>query len=51
MECVNIRFSKDYGKTWSKENTCLDGSPVKGMPCSNPDNSLHPTMAVPGAKR
>ncbi|MHC4123986.1 MAG: sialidase family protein [Planctomycetota bacterium] len=36
--CVNIRFSKNYGKTWSNKNTCLDGSPVKGLPCRNSDN-------------
>ena len=35
---VNIRFSKDYGKSWSDENRCLDGSAVKGLPCQNPDN-------------
>jgi hypothetical protein len=36
--CVNIRFSEDCGKTWSDENRLLDGSPVRGLPCANPDN-------------
>ena len=35
--CVNIRFSKDGGKSWSDENRLLDGSRVRGLPCGNPD--------------
>jgi hypothetical protein len=35
---VNLRFSADHGRTWTKENHLLDGTPVRGVPCGNPDN-------------
>jgi len=35
---VNLRFSADHGRTWTKENHHLDGTPLRGIPCGNPDN-------------
>ncbi len=29
---IEVMFSADEGRTWSAPNTCLDGTPVKGLP-------------------
>ena len=29
---IEVMFSADEGRTWSAPNTCLDGSPVRGLP-------------------
>ena len=29
---IEVMFSADEGRTWSDPNTCLDGTPVKGLP-------------------
>lgn len=34
---LRIRFSDDYGDTWTNENTDLDGNPVSGFPMKPPD--------------
>lgn len=34
---LHIRFSDDYGETWTAEDTDLDGDPVVGMPMDVPD--------------
>ena len=33
---LHARFSADRGETWSKEDHCLDGSPVRGFPAYPP---------------
>lgn len=35
---VNLRLSTDHGRTWTKENHHLDGTPMDGVPRGNPDN-------------
>lgn len=34
---LHIRFSDDYGATWTDEDTDLDGDPVTGFPMNPPD--------------
>lgn len=34
---LHIRFSDDYGATWSAEDTTLTGAPVTGFPMNPPD--------------
>ncbi|MFC1462840.1 sialidase family protein [Verrucomicrobiota bacterium] len=29
---IEVMFSSDEGRTWSEQNTCLDGTPVQGLP-------------------
>jgi len=40
---LHARFSRDGGATWSKEDHCLDGTPVAGFPAfppgAEPDNN------------
>jgi len=38
---LHVRFSDDYGETWSDENKYIDGSSVTGFP-------MYPPGAVPG---
>lgn len=33
---IHIRFSDDYGATWTAEDTDLDGNPVSGLPLTRP---------------
>lgn len=33
---IHIRFSDDYGATWTDEDTDLDGDPVSGLPLTRP---------------
>ena len=37
LEVLHIKFSDDYGATWTAEDTDLDGDPVSGFPKRQPE--------------